>query len=70
MQNIWFKMYMLIYYLALDTVMWESFHLLSLVTLSLLPHLAEFFLAKKRIMEHYTLVLLFVCVWKGEGSKS
>lgn len=59
---------MLIYQIALDTVMWERFHLLSLVALSLLLHLAEFFLVEKK--DNGTLVLLFIWVWRGEGSKS
>lgn len=59
---------MLIYQIALDTVMWERFHLLSLVALSLLLHLTEFFLVEKK--DNGTLVLLFIWVWRGEGSKS
>ena len=63
-------MCMLLYQLALDNVVWESLHLLSSVALSLLLDLAEFFLVKRGIMEHYTLVLLSIYVWKAEGSKS
>ena len=47
-QNIWLKTCMLIHQLALDTVMWESFYLLSLVALFLHLHLTEFFLVKKK----------------------
>jgi len=55
-------MCMLLYQLALDNVVWESLHLLSSVALSLLLDLAEFFLVKRGIMEHYTLVLLSIYV--------
>lgn len=38
--------------------MWESFHLLSLTALSLLLHLAEFFLVKKK--DNGTLYFSFI----------
>lgn len=66
-QNIWLKMYTFIYQLALDTVMWESFHLLSLVALSLLLHLAEFFLIKKKKDNgtlHFSLII-YLCMKRG-----